>query len=89
MVKRNKVRRFETCRCGNCGSDPSGRRLLTISEAAEYCRVHRNTICLWMKLGLIDWVYTQGGKRHIYEDSLIQQNLPEDPIPNNTLPEAA
>jgi len=65
MVQRNKVRSFETCRCGNCGSDPSGRRLLSISEAAEYCKVHRNTICRWMKLGLIDWVYPGRQKTHL------------------------
>jgi len=89
MLKRNKVRSFQTCRCGNCGTDPSGRQLITVSEAASFCKVHRNTICQWMKLGLIDWVYTQGGKTYIYRDSLIRQNLPEDPISDNTLPEAA
>jgi len=89
MLKKNKVRRFETCRCENCGSDPSGRKLLTISEAARFCKVQPNTIGRWLKLGLVDWVYTQGGKRCIYEDSLIRQNLPEDPARDSTLPEAA
>jgi excisionase family DNA binding protein len=56
--------------CWNCGADPAGRRLLTISEAAGYCGVSANSIYRWMERVRVEWVLTAGRKRRIYRDSL-------------------
>jgi excisionase family DNA binding protein len=56
--------------CWNCGADPAGRRLLTISEAAGYCGVSANSIYRWMERERVEWVLTAGKKRRIYRDSL-------------------
>ncbi len=59
--------------CWNCGADPGGRRLVTLSEATRYCNVSVNAVYRWMEEGLIEWVYNAGGKRRIYKDSLIRR----------------
>lgn|GEM_PF-7087271 len=79
MAITHSTTRFGTSCCWNCFSDPGGRTLLTVSEAASFCRVHRSTIYLWMRLNLIDWNQDQGGRRRIYQDSLTEQSPPAEP----------
>lgn len=47
-----------------------GRPLLTITQAMSAAAVSRRTIYNWIRLGKIQWVYTAGGQRRIYADSL-------------------
>jgi len=85
----NETRPPETSCCGDNRSGPSGRKLLTVTEVAILFNVHKNTVYQWMNLNLVDWVYSPGGTRRIYEDSLIHEDLPEEPGPDTTPPEAA
>src|SRR5688572_19955030 len=72
-----KTSRFSTGRpesyCWNCQADFHGRQLITIREAARYCKVSVNSIYRWMENELIEWIYNAGGKRRIYRDSLIRK----------------
>jgi len=80
---------FEMGCCYACGHDAFGRKLLTIREAAIFCKVSTTTIYHWMDRDLIDWVKTAGGKRRIFQDSLIQRVPPPDPAPQGEEAEAA
>ncbi len=60
----------ETTCCWNCGGELNT-RLLTISEAAAFCSVSKNTIYQWMRSGLVEWVCNPGGMRRVYRDSLV------------------
>jgi len=70
-MKQEKTGLIEINCCWNC----TNRRLVTIDEAAEACGVFTTTIYQWMKRGDIEWVYTPGGKRRIYWDSLVSRGF--------------
>ena len=70
MSIRRIARPLQEPYCWNCSSDPGGRQLVTVTEAARYCKVSVNAVYRWMERGLIEWVYNAGGKRRIYKDSL-------------------
>lgn len=72
--------------CWVCGRDAGGRQVVTIREAAEYCGVSINCIYRWMDQGRIEWVYTAGGKRRIYKDSLIRRPKQQPPAGSKTEP---
>lgn len=84
MSVRRIARPMQEPYCWNCGSDPCGRQLVTITEAAQYCKVSINAVYRWMERGLIEWVYNAGGKRRIYKDSLTR-NPEDDPPAQGTL----
>ncbi len=83
--KSNKVKRIEISCCWNC----SNRRLLTIKQAADLCNVSLNTLYVWMKQGIVEWVYNAGGKPRIYWDSLVWRGLVAGPQTTVGRPEAA
>lgn len=58
--------------CWNCGTDPGGRQLVTVREAAEFCGVSINAVYRWMEQGLVEWIYNAGGRRRIYKDTLVR-----------------
>jgi len=60
--------------CWNCGKDPQGRKLFSITEASDYCKVSIQTIYRWMEDYRVQWILTAGGQRRIYLDSLIKHN---------------
>jgi len=66
--------------CYSCDHERLDRQLLTVHEAAKFCKVSVKTIYNWMDWGWIEWVETAGGKRRVFRGSLIQQSDPkEDP----------
>jgi len=71
--------------CWNCGS----RQFLTIDEAADACGVSVNTIYIWMKRGVVEWVYNPSGKRLLYLDSLVRRSLLRAAAATPQTPEAA
>jgi len=71
--------------CWNCRN----RRLVTVTEAARACNVNINTVYLWMKQGVIEWVYNVGGKRRVYWDSLVNRGLVSNADSTPLAPEAA
>ncbi len=67
----------ETRTCYSCDFERFGCQLLTIHEAAEFCKVSVKTIYNWMDRGLIEWAETAGGKRRIFRGSLTRQSASE------------
>jgi len=85
MKEKPKTGLIELDCCWNC----TNRRLLTIQETATACGVSTRKLYVWMKRGVVEWVYNQGGKRLVYWDSLVRRGLVTRSalIPNT--PEAA
>jgi hypothetical protein len=85
MRNKSKTGLIELDCCWNC----TNRRLLTIQEAGTACGVSTRKLYVWMKRGVVEWVYNRGGKRLIYWDSLVRRGLVTRSalIPNT--PEAA
>jgi predicted site-specific integrase-resolvase len=52
------------------------RPLVNIVQACAIAKVSRRTIYYWMDLGRVEYVYTAGGRRLIYADTLLRE--PED-----------
>jgi helix-turn-helix protein len=70
---RHKIVRPERApACWNCGGNALARRLMKITEVAAFCRVSHSAVYQWMAKGLVEWVYTAGGKRRIFKDSLFR-----------------
>ena len=57
--------------------DPD-RELVTVSEAMSITKVSKRTIFNWIGLGLVESVYTAGGQRRIYADTLFKMRPPEE-----------
>ncbi len=49
-----------------------GRTLVTIRQAAAIAGVCRRTIYSWVATGKVEYIYTAGGSKRIYVDTLFK-----------------
>jgi excisionase family DNA binding protein len=49
------------------------RELMTIKQVCEYLHISRRTVNNWMSKGKIQFIYTAGGSRRIYKDTLLKK----------------
>lgn len=54
------------------------RLLVNTAQARTICRVHRNTIANWIRLGKVEYVRTPTGQVRIYADTLLRRVEDDD-----------